>query len=1465
MAEPVASEATDAASLSPTPALSPVASPGSEPPSMALSPSAGGSQRLLFTHDLVSARHPSKPSVRSVRFGLVVMIHGEDDFDSDSDIDADVAGDGGGKEGGGGGGIGGGNSDTENGAADSRTRPLGRGFVRVQWYPDGVKQDVHEAKVKLEDRSLVPRDFVRRLNSNDKQCGIVTNINIECAVKLVGTNCVLYPVSSRDLQHIWSFMYGDYIVYDFWLGKVFDVSNNIILKLSNGARCSMSEEDGSKLYDVCPHVSDSGLFFDESYGFYPGQVLIGPSKVFANVQWLYGVKPVLSKKTKFRVVVEEVQVVQLKVTWITKSYSPKGSDCSVFPPPSTITQENLSKVKRLSHYDHTQCQLGDRALYVFPSKEDATHITCEGPEGGAVHFDDPICRKLKRLFREEQGRKQTDGTDAHGHGHRQDKPETEGDSKEDRLDENNSTTATKCPNNNGHLEEDQRSDGLTTTDNKDAQSRCQNCHAELQSNPAPPSQNQNADSDAEMEMETEDTDDTSSITSSASSTASLRSAGHTPYPGRKKSIPLSIRNLKRTHKKKRTKFSREFKPGDRVAVEVVSTVTSADVMWKDGRLEMGVPSNDLLPIQHVDNHEFCPGDYVLDKRTSAPKDPELYGVIQSGDHRARTCVVKWVRLNEAGDDIEVIGEEEDVSVYDIADHPDFHYRTTDVVIRIVNPDPEDCQNDSTSAGCVSRVDVSSKVEVVWADNSKSIVLPHHLYNVESEGEETDYTSVEGSSSGASSEEWEDDSDSWETVEEEHKEEQPPTPATPTTATSPDGPKLLTPASGDAPGALAASTPDQSLASATSPSGAGATEDGGGKPPGKEGTARGFRELKEALKILESLKNMTVEQLWTGSPTSPTAAEPSPAAGGGGAANTTTTNPTTTPSSTVPTTPASDAGTTTTTTTTTPTTTKPTKEKRFLDDIKKLQENLKKTLDVVAIVEEERKEGTGTTTEEDRSSSTATAAAAASTTNPTAVAAIQPQAEPQTPVRSEWPSDTPVLCQQSGGKPGVTFTSAKGEVFSVLDEAPESHSFKIMEFQPAEAKRFFSTVRKEMALLATSLPDGIMVKTFEDRMDLFAALIKGPTRTPYEDGLFLFDIQLPNIYPAVPPLFRYLSQCSGRLNPNLYDNGKVCVSLLGTWIGRGTERWTSKSSLLQVLISIQGLILVNEPYYNEAGFDSDRGLQEGYENSRCYNEMSLIKMVQSMTTLLQHPVQVFQQEIRQHFAACGWRLVHRLEFWLELDGAVVERGGSSSSSGGGKGVSGGGGGGIREALEEIPQALAQSSPNKPEELKEDEEEVLDDSGLSPSTTTVEAPGVGVGGSSGSSSTLQQDLSQSSDCEGGSAMSSGGAGGAGGDASDSGLLGSSAVTTQGGCKGSSSSQESSSQSQPQLQQQQPPTVVRPKKRRKSYRSFLPERSGYPDIGFPLFPLSKGFVKSMCGVLLTYRAALVAAGIPEHPEEK
>lgn len=116
----------------------------------------GGSQRLLFTHDLVSGRYRG-----SVRFGLVRVMHGED---SDSEEDDGGRGPGGGPgEGGGGGGGGPGGGAGSSGGSESggpcggeenRGSPLRRGYVRVQWYPEGIKQHVKETKVRKQPPGL---------------------------------------------------------------------------------------------------------------------------------------------------------------------------------------------------------------------------------------------------------------------------------------------------------------------------------------------------------------------------------------------------------------------------------------------------------------------------------------------------------------------------------------------------------------------------------------------------------------------------------------------------------------------------------------------------------------------------------------------------------------------------------------------------------------------------------------------------------------------------------------------------------------------------------------------------------------------------------------------------------------------------------------------------------------------------------------------------------------------------------------------------------------------------------------------------------------------------------------------------------------------------------------------------------------------------------------------------------------
>lgn len=130
------------------------------------------------------------------------------------------------------------------------------------------------------------------------------------------------------------------------------------------------------------------------------------------------------------------------------------------------------------------------------------------------------------------------------------------------------------------------------------------------------------------------------------------------------------------------------------------------------------------------------------------------------------------------------------------------------------------------------------------------------------------------------------------------------------------------------------------------------------------------------------------------------------------------------------------------------------------------------------------------------------------------------------------------------------------------------------------------IMQEIARLHASLPDGIFIRHGSSRPDVIKALIIGPKGdlpwcspdrtsilipalgTPYENGLFEFDILCASDFPLGPPKVQLRTTGGGRVgfNPNLYSTGKVCLSLLGTWSG---EPWKAdQSTLLQVLVSIQ---------------------------------------------------------------------------------------------------------------------------------------------------------------------------------------------------------------------------------------------------------------------------------------------------------
>ncbi|EJF62236.1 ubiquitin conjugating enzyme family protein [Dichomitus squalens] len=234
------------------------------------------------------------------------------------------------------------------------------------------------------------------------------------------------------------------------------------------------------------------------------------------------------------------------------------------------------------------------------------------------------------------------------------------------------------------------------------------------------------------------------------------------------------------------------------------------------------------------------------------------------------------------------------------------------------------------------------------------------------------------------------------------------------------------------------------------------------------------------------------------------------------------------------------------------------------------------------------------------------------------------------------------------------------------------------------------IAKELAVLTTNLPvawnSSVFLRVDETRVDIIKALITGPEGTPYYNGCFLFDVFLGPNYNQSPPSVKYMTTNGGkyRFNPNLYADGKVCLSLLGTWSGPG---WIAgKSTLLQVLISIQSMILCEEPYLNEPGWANSGGTPKSLAYSANIRRMVVKTAARPSASIrpyhgtdlliqmlgnLKAPPEPWADVIRTHFRLKARSVMAQLDKWLADDdgnatvgdGAYTQKAVASGSSNG----------------------------------------------------------------------------------------------------------------------------------------------------------------------------------------------------------
>jgi ubiquitin-protein ligase len=201
-------------------------------------------------------------------------------------------------------------------------------------------------------------------------------------------------------------------------------------------------------------------------------------------------------------------------------------------------------------------------------------------------------------------------------------------------------------------------------------------------------------------------------------------------------------------------------------------------------------------------------------------------------------------------------------------------------------------------------------------------------------------------------------------------------------------------------------------------------------------------------------------------------------------------------------------------------------------------------------------------------------------------------------------------------------------------------------------RIISEINSFKSVLPLNNESTIWCLTSKINFNVFTFIISGPKDTPYENGLFEFHAYFPPNYPDVVPQVLLYTTGNGkfRFNPNLYENGKVCLSLLGTWSTENeSEKWNKTSTFLQVMISIQSLIFIEQPYFNEPSYETTIDTPTGIYKSKDYNEKIYPRTIEfAMIDMLKNPPVGFEEIVKNHFKLKKEEIIETINKWKSIN-------------------------------------------------------------------------------------------------------------------------------------------------------------------------------------------------------------------------
>lgn len=139
------------------------------------------------------------------------------------------------------------------------------------------------------------------------------------------------------------------------------------------------------------------------------------------------------------------------------------------------------------------------------------------------------------------------------------------------------------------------------------------------------------------------------------------------------------------------------------------------------------------------------------------------------------------------------------------------------------------------------------------------------------------------------------------------------------------------------------------------------------------------------------------------------------------------------------------------------------------------------------------------------------------------------------------------------------------------------------------------ITADVAELAKPLyaESGVYYSAEEQNIQKGYACVFGPKDSPYEDCPMLYEFIFPPTFPFDSPQVQFRTyDGKTRFHPNMYVDGKCCLSILGTWSG---PKWASTMRISTVLVTLQSL-MDNDPIQHEPGYATKTPqLSKGYRD------------------------------------------------------------------------------------------------------------------------------------------------------------------------------------------------------------------------------------------------------------------------------